>query len=310
MLLKSSEKNNGGKKYKNGFGSIDGDFVKLCDSQFDATLERAAESVLKNGNVKIIGLTGPTCSGKTTAAKKLISILNGVGAQVHVVSIDDFYKNQPYRERLDMRYATGIDFDSPDTLDIDELEKFMSDVFAGNTAKLPKFDFRYGIRSGYTEVNAGESDVFIFEGIQVLYPKVVGLLDLYGGRIMYICAESGIETCGKKFEPDEVRLLRRIVRDRLFRATGAEFTFSLWESVRKNEDENIFPYADKADVFVDTTMAYELNVLKPYLEKAISEIETGSKYFDDGMKIIEKISDINPVDRNVIGKDSLYNEFV
>ena len=150
----------------------------------------------------------------------------------------------------------------------------------------------------------------MLEGIQVVYPAVISVIEAHGGRILGVRPESGIEIGGRKFEPDFIRLCRRIVRDANFRGAAPDFTLGLWDSVRRNEEENIFPHLDRCDVRIDTTLAYELNVLVPYLRRILPEIEESSCYYKQSQEMLALLEDVEGIESFVISPDSLYKEFV
>jgi len=293
-----------------GYVKVDPDTVKACDRDFDMRLADAARILADEKRAKIIGLTGPTCSGKTTAAKKLISHFSEKGKKIHVISLDDFFKDVFSREELEGADVSKLDFDSPDTLDTEELDRFVDKLFSTGKATKPIFDFTSGKRQSYEEIEAHEDDVFVFEGIQVLYPKVAEIIGHSGGSVMYVYPWSDIEVCGKRFDSDFIRLCRRLVRDSNFRGADAEFTFALWDGVRRNEDINIFPHLDLCDIKIDTTHAYELNVLAPYLRRLLSGMSENDAHFEKGRHILEMFEGIEGIDRSVISENSLYNEFV
>jgi uridine kinase len=139
---------------------------------------------------------------------------------------------------------------------------------------------------------------------------VVKLLGSEGRKTLFVCPKSAIKIGERVFEPNEIRLLRRIVRDKNFRDTNANFTMSLWESVRRNEENNIFPNVGENCVIVDTTQAYEINILKPYLLTDLEIITPDSKHYETRMQIEEKLRGIGDADSAFIGKNSLYKEFV
>lgn len=291
--------------------TVDREFIENCDKKFDEALSLAAHRVF-SGEEKIIGLTGPTCSGKTTAANKLKSIVEEMGKKMQVISLDDFFKDEFSKQKIDRNTsdADGLDFDSPDTMDMPLLSEFVHDLFSKGRAMKPTFDFKTGTRPEYNEIVRHEDDVFVFEGIQVLYPEVVNLLGSEGSKTLLVCPQSAIKIGERVFEPNEIRLLRRIVRDKNFRDTNANFTMSLWESVRRNEENNIFPNVGENCVIVDTTQAYEINILKPYLLTDLEIITPDSKHYETRMQIEEKLRGIGDADSAFIGKNSLYKEFV
>ena len=164
---------------------------------------------------------------------------------------------------------------------------------------------------GYTaHTYAPRSYIYVQLSAEGKDASPIELFEPYGFISVYICPQSSVETGGKIFVPNELRLMRRIVRDYNFRNADAEFTMHLWESVRQNEEKNIFPYADACVYKIDSSKPYEIGVLKPYLEKILGVIPPDSPYYKASRQILEKISDIQPISSDLIGEDSLYKEFV
>lgn len=297
--------------YKPGRYKIDQEFIEKCDREFDALLESAVKRLCHDSEgIRVMGLTGPTCSGKTTTAKKLLHEFDEMGKRVVTVSLDDFFKDCFSRKDLANAKVEELDFDSPDTLDTELFARFVDEIFAKGRAEKPIFDFVKGERSRYEEIVCSEGDVVLFEGIQVLYPSVMSVIENHGGRIMCVRPESGIEIGGKRFEPDFIRLCRRLVRDANFRGASPDFTLSLWDSVRRNEEENIFPYMHRCTVGIDTTLTYELNVLAPYLRRILPSVEWGSKHHKQSLEILGLLEEVVGIESFVISDNSLYKEFV
>ena len=235
-----------------------------------------------------------------------------MGKKMQVISLDDFFKDEFSKKKIDRNAADadGLDFDSPDTMDMPLLTEFVHDLFSKGKAMKPTFDFKTGTRPEYNEIIRHKDDVFVFEGIQVLYPEIVKLLGSEGSKTLFVCPQSSIKIEDKIFEPNEIRLLRRIVRDKNFRDTNASFTMSLWKSVRHNEESNIFPNVDDNCIMVDTTQAYEINVLLPYLLNNLETITPDSKHYETRLAIEKKLEGISGADSAFISKNSLYKEFV
>ncbi len=290
------------------------EFVRAADENFFSRLDAVCREIIGSG-AGVIGLTGPSCSGKTTMAKILISHLEEKGKKTHVISLDDFFfENDVLHE---MAGDGEIDYDSPDTIDTDLLSDCVRRIFAYEEVTLPRFDFLTGKRVRGDTFKATENDMFIFEGIQVLYPNVVSILkksDAY--KCIYIAPESEIYTGGKLFLPNEIRLLRRLVRDYNFRGSPADFSLYLWESVRRNEDENIFPHIEKCDYFIDSTLGYDINMLAPYLRVILSMPHSGrgelseKEYAKAAAKILGEISECRPFEKSYLSEGSLYREFI
>ena len=291
------------------------EYILKCDDDFRNRLYGVADAVEKSfdgeGRIRLISLSGPTCSGKTTAASMLSDRLENSGKRVHIISIDDFYYDREYLYELSLKKRiVGIDYDSEDTIDIDALKNFIYEALSGETAHCPIFDFKTGNRNGYRIVESGENDVFLVEGIQAIYPGVTALFEPYGFISVYIAPLTPLSVGDKVFLPDEIRFMRRIVRDANFRNTTADLTMHLWNNVRGNEEKNIFPYADTCMYRIDSTHAYELGVLKPYLSAYLENVPEDSENKQTACALLAKIEDIAPIDSELIDNGSLYKEFV
>ncbi|MBQ8276080.1 MAG: purine-nucleoside phosphorylase [Clostridia bacterium] len=287
-------------------------YVTACENEFEARLEAVCEEVCAIEGLQLIGLSGPTCSGKTTTANKLIDNLSRRGKTVHIISIDDFYYDREFLTRRAERLGIEVDYDSIDTIDFEALRECVREVFTHDKTLVPRYDFQSGKRSGYTEYEYDDNDLFIFEGIQVVYPEISALFREHPYRSIYICVEEGIEINGVTFSPEEIRFMRRMVRDYNFRSAEPEFTYFLWESVRANEEKNIYPYADDCDIRINSTMPYDLNMLIPYLLPLLKKIPADDEHKAAAEQLIAKLDEagICPISSAYIAENSLYREFL
>ncbi len=281
-------------------------FVELCEADFEAHLDESIAEVCAVKGLKTVALSGPTCSGKTTAAGKLVEDFSKHGRKVHVISIDDFFKDTAHLRNGDK----APDFDSIDALDLDEFLRCADSIFKGETAKIPRFDFISGMRSGYYEIEPNENDLYIFEGIQAIYPEITAALASTHCESLCICPQSRLSVGGTVFEPNEIRLMRRLVRDNNFRGASPEYTLYLWENVRKNEEKNIFPYIERCDVKIDSTIPYEINVLSQFLRPLLAQIDKNGKYYDFAKQMTEKIEGIEDIPSIFVPDGSIYYEFI
>lgn len=300
---------------KSNYGSavIAREFVAACDLDFEKRLEFVTSEIACKEGIKVITLSGPTCSGKTTAAKKIVADLAEHSKRVNIISIDDFYYDKAYLiEKHRLKGENIVDYESAEAIDLSCLKEFIDDIFDDeyDTLKCPVFDFTQGKRVGYKEIECTEEDVFLFEGIQALYPKVFDMLDDYPYTSVYICASSFLSVGSEVFAPNEIRLLRRLVRDHHFRATSPQATLDMWKNVRANEDKNIFPNIDMCHYKVDSTYACEIGLLKPYLVDILSQIPLDDKHYRMAQDILKKVADVEELPKSYILDDSLYHEFI
>lgn len=286
------------------------ELVLECDRAFEAALEAEVSRICERAP-KVIRLSGPTCSGKSTVVKKIVKELERKGKCVHTVSIDDFYYGREKLHQMAAESESGeIDYDSVKTIDLEEIREFVAAIAVGGEVKCPIFDFRSGDRDGYRTMHVSADDVFIFEGIQATYPEIKALFDERVCVDVHIAPEDSIALGDDKFDKNEIRFLRRIVRDRHFRCTHPEFTFKIWKSVRENEEKNIFPYVCECDFYIEASFAYELGVLKPYLIEYLAEISEESEYRAPADELLARIQSAAEISSEYIPADSVYREFL
>ena len=281
-------------------------FVLDCERTFESYLDSSIEQISSIPGLKIVALSGPTCSGKTTTAKKLTDDFSKHGRCVHIISIDDFFKDVTHTGTE----GEAPDFDSIDALDLDEFLRCTEAIFSDKTTRVPRFDFISGKRSDYYEIDPDENDLYIFEGIQAIYPEITSALSGEHGKSICICPRSSLTVGDTMFTPNEIRLMRRIVRDNNFRGASPEYTMYLWENVRKNEDKNIFPYIDSCDVGIDSTIPYELSVLVQFLRPLLLQIGKQSRFYGEAQRLLEKTEGIESIPSIFVPNGSLYYEFI
>ncbi len=288
-------------------------YIAECEEGFRRQVVALTNRLISHPELHLIGLSGPTCAGKTTAAAIITDQLQRAGRRVHIISVDDFFREQPHGRDLmnDPDGAKKLDFDSIDALDFELFSKFMDTLMTTGCAMMPRFNIGAGVREGFVELNApGKEDVFLIEGIQVVYPEINELLCQYDYRSIFIRPAQTLRVGGSLYEPNEIRLLRRLVRDYYFRSTEAAFTFFAWDSVRENEENSIFPYVDACDEQLDSLMGYEIGMLKPHLEKILGQLPPSSIYRPHAETILSDIAGVQPLSAGILPPHALYREFV
>jgi uridine kinase len=153
-------------------------------------------------------------------------------------------------------------------------------------------------------------DVFLFEGIQVLYPGVDRILRSAQYKSIHIAPQTSIEIGAEVFEPNEIRLMRRLVRDYHFRNAEPEFTFTIWKSVRDNEEKLIFPNVHLCDYKIDSTMPYEIGILKPYLERILQNVTRDAVHGKQASAVLAELREVQALSADLIPQNSLYKEFI
>lgn len=287
------------------------DYVVACEDAFAKQVDRVADDIVARKNCKLLGLGGPSCAGKSTTAKHLIRQLELAGKHVHIISIDDFFREQPNIRASQSCEADKVDLDSIDALDFPLFCQCVEQLMTKGHATMPLYDLARGRRCGEKEYHIrDENDLFLFEGIQTVYPDIAKLLSEYPYYSMFINVRQTLRVKDRTFSPNQIRLLRRLVRDYDRRASSPDFTLFLWDSVRANEERSIFPYADACHAQLDSTMGYEIGMLRPYLEKILPSILTSSDYGKIAAVILDDISVTDPVPYTLLPEVALYREFV
>ena len=286
------------------------DYIKKTEDAFEVAIDRTVAKILEGLSSHILTLSGPTCSGKTTMAKKLVAELAERGKRVHVVSIDDFFFDRDKLAADAKKRGVALDFDSPLSMDLEAFSHAVQEILQGTEVALPVFDFKEGRRTGFRSLTAGENDIFIFEGIQAVYPEVTGLLGSTPYRSIYVSVMESLSVNGTVFSPNQIRFFRRLVRDTRFRGATPPFTFYLWDSVRENEETNIFPYASSADVTFNTLIDYGVGMLKPSLEKLLKELPDRDVHKDTAERMLLSLEGVTPIDEKYLPPKSVYHEFL
>lgn len=285
-------------------------YVLECETEFENELDRAVKSIYSSEKARIITLSGPSCSGKTTTAKKIVRDFTSLGRSVHVISIDDFYRDRDELLREAESENLTPDFDSAKSIDIPYLGRAIDSIFSSDAVTIPKFDFTRGKKTEEIEYRIKENDVFIFEGIQAMYPEVTSLFNGRKHTSIYVSVEDTLCVCGEVFLPEEIRFFRRLVRDYKFRNSSPEFTFEIWRSVRENEEKNIFPYKELCDIKINSLLSYEISMIKPYLLSLLESISEKSEYYGKAQEIINKIECIPQISAEYMPTESVYHEFL
>ena len=284
-------------------------FLQNCDKEFDARVDNAVDLVLIK-KVKFVCLSGPSCAGKTTTANKIIQKLADKGIVAHSISLDDFFYDMDYLVSMSQKKGCALDMDSADAIDLKAFAMCLDDLVNFAKTELPIFDFHTHSRSGYRTLSCNQNDVIIFEGIQAIYPEITSKVAPYGMVSIFVCPDQAITVGDRVFEPNIYRFYRRIVRDAQYRSASAARTLEVWRGVRNNEDAHIFPYRDSCDMIVDSSMAYDIHLLTPYLRDLLPEVSEESRYYLRALDILNRISRVDPIPASYLDNNSLYKEFI
>ena len=286
-------------------------FVAECDGVYQTRLESAADRILERMKQSpIVLLSGPSGSGKTTTALKLEQELERRGVNTHTISMDNYFKTLD--RRTAPRNAEGdIDYESPRLLDMDLLDDTFTKLSHGEWVVVPKFEFARQMRndSRGTPLKLGENEIAIFEGIHALNDDIAGRHP--EATKLYISARSNVnEGATLRFKGTWMRLTRRAVRDYNFRGTGVAETLEMWANVRRGEKLYISPYKNRADIIFDSSLPYEVSVMRNYAVPILQSVPEENDRHDELLQLIDAFQYFEPIDPALVPKDSLLREFI
>jgi len=283
--------------------------IQLSEALHEKSIAELADRI-KAENKHIILIAGPSSSGKTTFARRLIIQLKVLGLHPLYIGMDDYYHE---REETPLGPDGKPDFESPEAIDITLFQKQMNALLAGETVDIPHFNFVEGRKEFGKRIVQGRPDQpIVLEGIHGLNEKLTADIPSEEKFKIYISPLTQLEIDSHNRIPTtDARMLRRIVRDNQFRGYSAEKTIDQWPKVRDGENRYIFPYNSKADAFFNTSHIYELAVLKKYAEPLLAEIEPDKVEFAEARRLLKFLRYFPTVeDDSVIVNNSILREFI
>ena len=285
------------------------DIILLQEALMEEKIGSIAAQIVEDRDKKFIMIAGPSSSGKTSFANRLSIQLTAKGLKPHAVSLDDYYDD---REKCPKNPDGSYDFEALEALDVEQFNKDMKALLAGEIVDMPSFNFKTGKREYHNHfLKLGEDDVLVIEGIHGLNSRMSYMLPDHNKFRIYISALTQLNMDEHNPLPTtDCRLLRRIVRDARTRNTSAQETIAMWPSVRRGEEQNIFPYQDGADVMFNSALVYELAVLKVYAEPLLFNIPKDCDEYLEAKRLLKLLDYFLPLPAAGIHQNSLMREFV
>ena len=285
------------------------EFIRVSEALQERKIQSIADQFIASG-ARLILVAGPSSSGKTTFAHRLTIALRVQGLRPVKISLDDYYRN---REDLPLEPDGTVDLERIETLDTALLSDHLRRLMAGEEVALPTFDFTTGKRTPVTHpfrVEAGQP--IIIEGIHGLNEKLTEGIDRKEKFKIYISALTMLNLDDhNRIRTTDARLLRRIVRDHQFRGTPPEETMAMWKSVRHGEESYIFPYQEDADAMINSSLSYELPIMKKYAYPALCAVMPSSPHYTLARRLVKFLNYIQTADvEDEIPVNSLLREFI
>jgi len=285
------------------------EFVLLAEAFHEKKIAQIADQIYKRKQTKVILLSGPSASGKTTFVKRLAMQLRINGLKPLLISMDDYFLD---RDKTPKSPNGDHDFESPYAINIELFLKNLKSIVACEQTELPKYDFKTGTSgmSGKT-IKPNDDSIVIVEGIHGLNPLFSSALPSGSVFKIYVSPLTEIPLDSHNRIPTtDIRILRRMLRDHQFRSYSAAQTILRWPSVREGETKHVFPFQEEADVFFNTALFYEFAALKPLVEPLLNAVPHESPAYGEAVRLQKFLSYFLSIPVDVVPRHSLLREFL
>ena len=259
--------------------------------------------------LRVLLISGPSSSGKTTFAQRLSTQLSVNGLKPVTLSMDDYFVN---RQETPLTADGKPDFDCLEALDLPYLQQQLAELIDGKAIETPIYDFKTGFRSAQTRrLQVGPDEILVVEGIHALNPVLFMGINRNMLFKVYLSSLFQLNFDWQNRVPSsEVRLIRRIVRGDQFRGTHPEDTLDQWENVRRGEYQNVFKFQEEADVMFNSSLLYELNALRPFADASLHKIADDSPYAPTRDRLLNILSFCAPMNTEKVPFNSILREFI
>ncbi len=289
------------------------EIINLAEAQHEREYARIADKIFENRGLKrIVMIAGPSSSGKTSSSLRIALQCKVLGLKPKVIELDNYFVN---RDRTPKDEDGKLDFESIHAMDLELLNQQLNELLAGKEVEIPKYDFASGSRVFVgNKLHLEEKDILIMEGIHALNPEMTSAVDnsrifrLYASALTSLNIDENVN-----LSTSDNRLLRRMVRDNRVRNTTPEDTLLRWNSVRRGETKNIFPYQENADALFNSALIFELPMLKYYAEPLLRRISPSSPAYTEAirlLKFLDYIVALQPNEIAAIPPTSIMREFI
>lgn len=295
--------------YVTGGNANPKELLLVQEAMQEKKIAQIAEQIASNPQKKFVLIAGPSSSGKTTFSRRLSIQLRVSGLVPHPISVDDYFKN---------RVDTPLDaegkpnYECLEALDVELFNHDLKKLLAGERIELPTFNFKTGKReyNGHY-MQLGEQDILVIEGIHCLNDALTHDLPKENKFKIYISALTQLNIDEhNRIASTDGRLIRRMVRDARTRGTSAKQTIAMWQSVRRGEENNIFPYQEDADVMFNSALLYELAVLKAYAEPILFGIEKDCAEYQEAKRLLKFLDYFVGIGSEYVPQNSILREFI
>ena len=283
------------------------EFIKASELVFNDHIANVAKAIKENPELKIILISGPSSSGKTTTTKRLSSYLKTLGYHPIPISVDDYYKDLE-----DFKRDKVKNYEVIESIDLKMFNEDINSLINGYEVYLPVYSFVNKKKVRMTSsVKMDEKSVLLVEGLHCLNDELTIDIDNKYKYKIYLSPFIPLEIDRHNYVSTvDLRLLRRIIRDNRTRQTDVSETIRTWQTVREGEEKYIFPYIHQADKVINTAYAFEVGVLKVFAEPLLYSVGLDSPFYEEARRLINFMQGFYPISSEYISKDSILREFI
>lgn len=284
-------------------------FIESNELTFSLNISKIADEISHNRDIKFVLIAGPSSSGKTTTNKRLASYLSALGYDPINISIDDYFLP---RDDCPTDKDGKKDFESLKAIDIELFNKNINDLLDKKEVALSKYNFLTGKREFYQhKVKLKDNSIILIEGLHALNDEITKGIDKKYKYKIYLSPFIPINIDRHNYISTlDLRLLRRIVRDNRTRGYNVVDTIEGWQSVRNGEEKYIFPFIHQADTIINTALAYEVGILKVYVEPLLYSVRMDSAYYEEARRLINFLKQFYTIPSEYVNEDSILREFI
>ena len=283
--------------------------VLIDEALHEKKIAKIADDILKRRNVKVVLIAGPSSSGKTTFAQRLGIQLKINGLKPVTISVDNYFVE---RDQNPKDEDGNYDFECIEAIDLELFNKQLLQLLNGEEIEIPTFDFTRGTKLyNGNKLRLRDNEILVIEGIHCLNDRLTSLIPKDQKYKIYISALTVLNIdYHNRISTTDTRLIRRIVRDHQFRGYSALHTLQMWDSVRRGEEKNIFPFQEEADMMFNSSLIYELGVLKDYAMPLLMEIDNSHPEYSEAKRLYSFLNYFKSIPPEDIPSHSLIREFI
>ena len=283
--------------------------ILVDESLHEKRISDIADDIIKRGKVKVVLIAGPSSSGKTTFAQRLGLQLKVNGIKPVTLSVDNYFVE---REQNPKDEFGNYDFECIEAIDLKLFNEHLLKLLSGEEIDMPTFDFEKGHKTyNGNKMKLKEDEILVIEGIHCLNDKLTDAISKENKYKIYVSDLAVLNMdYHNRISTTDARLIRRIVRDSKFRGYSALHTLKMWYSVNRGEEKNIFPYQEEADIMFNSSLIYELGVLKAFAMPLLEKIGKEEPEYKEAQRLSEILNCFKTIPEDKVPKNSLLREFI